>query len=157
MIRGVHHVAVSTPDIEAQIAWYRDALGFELVSRGAWEAGNPMIDDIVGLPGSSAMTATMRAANLFVELFQYHSPAGAPGGRSAADHGYTHFCLDVVDIEAEMARLEAHGMTFHGPLAPAGRLGGGKIRAMYGRDPWGNIIELQEVVDPSYHSVLDLG
>ena len=30
-IRGVHHFAMSVPSLEAAIAFYRDAFGFELV------------------------------------------------------------------------------------------------------------------------------
>jgi catechol 2,3-dioxygenase-like lactoylglutathione lyase family enzyme len=151
MIRGINHVAISTRDIDALIEWYQKALGFELVSRGGWPAGNPAIDGIVGLRDSAAKTANMKAGNLFVEIFEYESPAGKPNDpqRPAADHGYTHFCLDVTDIDAEYERLLGCGMTFHAP--PTAKTGGvGGLRACYGRDPEGNIIELIEFLDDSH-------
>jgi catechol 2,3-dioxygenase-like lactoylglutathione lyase family enzyme len=159
MIRGIHHVAVATGDIERLISWYEQALGFELMSRSSWQPGNAMIDGIVGIRDSAAMTATMKSANLYVELFQFTSPPGAAGDpeRPVSSHGYTHFCLDVVDIEAEYERLLTHGMRFHGPPAARSTISRGRVRSVYGRDPDGNVIELQEIIDPAYPLQLDLG
>ena len=158
MIRGVHHVAVATGDLDRLVGFYRDLFGFEVASQGGWDAGSPVVDSIVGLPGSAARTAVLRAGNLYIEVFEYSSPQGRPGDpdRPVSDHGYTHFCIDVTDIDAEYARLAAAGMRFHGPPAPAADMGG-QIRAIYGRDPDGNVIELQEILDPQYSRRLDLG
>lgn len=145
MIRGVHHVAVTTPDIDRLIDFYVEAFGFEVIRRGEWGQGNAANDAIVGLRDSAASTAFLRAGNLLIELFQYHAPEGAPNqpNRPPNDAGYTHFCLDVIDIDAEVERLTGLGMTFNAPVAPAGD---GPLRAMYGRDPDGNIVELIELV-----------
>ena len=35
MIRGVHHVAVATGDLDRLIGFYRDLLGLEVISEGA--------------------------------------------------------------------------------------------------------------------------
>lgn len=142
MITGINHVAISTRDIDALVAWYERAFGFELVSRGGWEAGNPMIDGIVGLRDSAAKTAIMRCGTFNIEIFEYLSPPGAPNPaeRPASDHGYTHFCVETNDIDADYVRLQGLGMTFHAPPTPAGSVG--SLRACYGRDPEGNIIEL---------------
>ena len=152
MIRGVHHVAVATGDLDRLVRFYQEAFGFEPASRSGWEPGNALIDGIVGLPGSAARTATLRAGNVYLELFQYVVPAGTPGDpdRPVSDHGYTHFCVDVQDIDAEYERLTALGMRFHCPPPPASQLGRGAIRATYGRDPDGNVIELQEILDPAF-------
>jgi catechol 2,3-dioxygenase-like lactoylglutathione lyase family enzyme len=98
------------------------------------------------------------AGNLYIEVFEYSSPPGRPSDpeRPVSDHGYTHFCIDVTDIDAEYARLTAAGMRFHTP-PPAASDMGGRIRATYGRDPDGNVIELQEILDPTYPKRLDLG
>lgn len=148
MIRGVHHVAVATGDIDRMVAFYTEALGAEVVTRGSWDRGNEAIDQIVGLTDSAAATSMLRLGNLYLEVFQYHAPEGAPADphRTVADHGYTHFCLDVVDIDAEYERLSRLGMTFPNPPPPS--FGRGTMRAIYGRDPEGNVIELQEVLDP---------
>ena len=62
---------------------------------------------------------------------------------------------DVIDIDAEYERLRNNGMTFHGPPPTSEELGSNHIRAIYARDPDGNIVELQEVIDPGVPFHLD--
>jgi len=145
MIRGVHHVAISTADLDRLAAFYTELFGFETVMSTSWR-DRPAIDEIVGLRGSAARQVMLKSGNAFIEIFEFASPAGAagPAERTAADRGYTHFCVDVQDIDAEYERLSAAGMRFH---CPPPRLGDGRVRATYGRDPDGNIVELQEIVD----------
>lgn len=147
MIRGIHHVAISTGDIDRLIAFYRDVMGLEFVRESSWAAGSDQVDAIVGLRGSSARSAKLKLGNGYLELFQYLTPEGAPQdpNRPVNDHGYTHFCVDVVDIDAEYERLSAAGMVFHCPPPPAATTGPGAQRSTYGRDPDGNVIELQEL------------
>ena len=155
MIRGIHHTAISTGDLQRSLAFYRDLLGFETVFEAGWPAGTEAADKITGLSGSSARFAMLRAGNTFIELFQYQSPAPRPGdpSRPVCDHGITHICLDVTDVEAEYQRLTAAGMRFH--CSPQD-LGGG-TKTTYGRDPDGNVVELQEIGDPESPIALDLG
>lgn len=150
MITGINHVAISTRDVDAIVDWYTRAFGFELLSKGGWAAGNPVIDGIVGLRDSAAKTAIMRCGKFNIEIFEYVSPVGAPNppDRPASDHGYTHFCVETNDIDADYERLQGLGMTFHAPPTPKGSVGA--LRAAYGRDPEGNIIELIEFVDCSH-------
>ncbi len=150
VINGVHHVALSTGDLDRLVAFYTEHLGFEVVMDTAW-SDRPAIDDILGLKGTAARQKMLRAGNAYVEVFEFSAPEPEPGDpkRPVCNHGYTHFCLDVTDIDAEYERLSAAGMTFHCPPAPSNRMGSGKLRATYGRDPDGNVIELQEVLDPS--------
>jgi len=156
MIRGIHHVGLSTPDLDRLVAFYRDALGFEVVMTSEWR-DREIIDRMVGLSGSAARQVMLKAGNAFLELFEYESPTprAARDDRNPADHGYTHFCVDVVDIDAEYERLSASGMTFHAPPPTTDELGHARLRAIYARDPDGNIVELQEVVDPSVPFALD--
>ncbi len=156
MIRGIHHIAIATTDIDRLMRFYKEAFGFEEISRGRWEPGNAVNDAIVGLRDSSASTGFLRAGNILLEMFEYHAPKGAPNtpNRPPSDCGYTHFCLDVTDIDSEVERLSELGMTFHGPVPSASDMGG-RMRAIYGRDPDGNIIELIEFFDTSLVSYLD--
>ena len=156
MIRGVHHVAISTPDIDRLAAFYIDVVGFETVMSTSW-SDRPIIDRIIGLRGSAARQLMLQAGNAYLELFEYQSPAGksADPDRPPSDHGYTHFCLDVTDIDAEYARLSASGMTFHAPPPTVEELGNGRLRAIYGRDPDGNIVELQEILDDAVPFTLE--
>ena len=71
MIRGIHHTAISTGDIERALAFYRDLLGFEMVYPSAWEIGPKSADGITGLKDSAARVVMLRAGNACIELFQY--------------------------------------------------------------------------------------
>jgi catechol 2,3-dioxygenase-like lactoylglutathione lyase family enzyme len=145
MIRGVHHTAISTGDLERSLRFYRDLLGFEEIFSSAWEVGAEVADRIVGLKDSSARLVMLKLGNACLELFQYSSPRPKPGEpmRPVCDHGITHICLEVSDIEREYERLKAAGMLFH---CPPQEVGGGTW-ATYGRDPDGNVVELLEVRD----------
>ena len=146
MIRGIHHTAISTGDMERALRFYKDLLGFEEVFNFEWQAGNTVVDNITGLRDSAAQVVMLRAGNACVELFQYAAPSPKAGdpNRPVCDHGITHLCLEVSDIEDEYARLKAAGMRFHCPPQGAGN----GLRATYGRDPDGNVVELLEVIDP---------
>ncbi len=146
MIRGVHHVAISTPKLEPMLAFYRDLIGFEEVQRVEWEPGVEQIDRVLGLEGTGARQVMLKLGNLCLEMFEFHSPEPVPmdPGRPVCNHGHTHICLDVTDIETEYRRLLAAGTRFHAPPQDFGNL-----RATYGRDPDGNVFELQELLDPA--------
>lgn len=144
MIRGIHHVAISTADLDRLAAFYRDVMGFETATdEMGWPKGSTMIDEIVGLKGSSARQVMLKAGNVYLELFEYASPAAREGGPlRACDRGYTHICFDVTDIDEVYDRMRKAGVEFN--VAPPHFEG---LRATYGRDPDGNIIEIQEVLD----------
>jgi len=139
MIRGIHHAALSTANLDRMVAFYRDVVGFELVMETEW-ADNPFIDEIIGVPGSAARQVMLKAGGAYLEMFEYRAPAARPDAPLAPnDHGYTHICLDVADIQAEWDRLTAAGASF---VRRPGDFG--DIKAVYGRDPDGNVIEIQE-------------
>ena len=150
MIRGVHHVAVATDDLDRLSSWYIDVLGFEQVMQTSWH-DRPLVDRMIGLERSAARQVMLRAGNAHIEMFEYSAPVATEANgddlRQPYHRGYTHFCLDVVDIDAEFERLSAAGMQFHSSPPTSDEMGNGRLRAIYGRDPDGNIIELQEVLD----------
>ena len=143
MIQGIHHTAISTGDMERALRFYRDLLGFEEVWSSTWKVGTEAVDKIVGLKDSSARVAMLKTGNACIELFQYETPTPKPGdeNRPVCDHGITHLCLQVTDVEAEYERLKAAGMRFHCPP----QVGGNGLRVTYGRDPDGNVVELLEI------------
>ena len=143
MIRGVHHTSLSTRNFDGMLHFYRDLLGLPFVISYDWKAGSPEADKCVGLKDSAAKTALLKAGNSFVEIFEYLNPIGAPAipNRPACDVGITHICFDVVDVVGEYERLAAKGVVFHTPPIIAG-----VFHTTYGRDPDGNIFELQEVL-----------
>lgn len=146
MIRGVHHVAISTPNLEPMLHFYRDLLGFAEVNRTQWPAGTAAIDAVLSLQDSAARQVMLKGANLCIELFEFASPTPKPmtPRRPVCDHGHTHLCLDVVDIASVYNTLRDAGIEFHTEPQDFG-----SVRATYGRDPDGNVFELQEIMSPT--------
>jgi catechol 2,3-dioxygenase-like lactoylglutathione lyase family enzyme len=138
----IHHTAISTPNLERLVRFYRELFGFAVVREFGWPRGVPMINGVIGLPDCAAQAAMLRRGDSFLELFEFSHPAPAPQAedRPACDHGFTHVCFLVDDVAAEQARCEALGMRFHSkPQSTA------DLTFTYGRDPDGNVIELLRV------------
>ena len=137
-----HHAAISTPDLDRAIGFYRDLLGFETVAEFAWPPGTRAADEVMGLRDSSGRAAMLRLGDVRLELFQFATPVprSADAARPVCDHGITHLCLQVDDVDREYERLRALGV----PFSSAPRKVGPGTRATYGRDPDGNVVELLE-------------
>ena len=120
-----------------------------------WERGTEDFDRITGLEGSAARALMLRHGNACLELFEFSFPTPRPrdAERPVCDHGITHLCLDVTDIAAKYERLSKDGMRFHSPPQAAGE----GFRCAYGRDPDGNVVELQEMTRREDLSYLDRG
>jgi catechol 2,3-dioxygenase-like lactoylglutathione lyase family enzyme len=143
MIRGIHHVGVHVRDLERMTKFYREAFGFEIVLEHSWK-DDPVTDRVIDVSGSAARMCMMRAGTCYIELFQYSAPEPVSTRRLRPfDKGYTHLCVDVTDIDEEYERLRGAGMTF-GDRAPIDL---GLVKTIYGYDPEGGLIEIQQTVD----------
>jgi catechol 2,3-dioxygenase-like lactoylglutathione lyase family enzyme len=146
MIERIQHTAISTSDLERALGFYRDLLGFEVISDQTWEKGSRAsgnAERIMALEDVTTRAVMLHLGGTLLELFEFDSPTPAPSDpeRPVCDHGFTHICLQVSDIDAEYARLERAGMRFH---CPPQRIGRGTA-VTYGRDFDGNVIELLEM------------
>ena len=144
MLKGFHHAAISTPDLDRSVRFYQELFGCTVVREFGWPAGVPEADALTGLRNSAARAVMLKLGDSHLEIFEFSSPAPKPGDpdRPACDHGITHICVEVRDSQAEYSRLKAAGMRFHAP--PQAQDGG---FVTYGRDPDGNIVELLEFGD----------
>ena len=113
-VRGLHHVNVNVHDLDAALAFYVDQLGFELLPRPDF-----------GFAG----------AWLQMGEHQLHLVVAA----DAAIDPRQHFALEVADLDAACAELDAVGVSYR--RTPA--LPGAGAQAFL-RDPSGNRIELNE-------------
>ncbi len=143
MIRGLSHAAISTGDLERALAFYVGLLGFQKVDEFGWPEGTDAADQLTGLNNSAARCAVLKCGPVMMEIFEFTSPDAkeADPARPLHDRGIAHLGLDVVDIDGEYQRLKAAGVPFINEPMWAGE----GVRAAYGRDPDGNIIELQEI------------
>lgn len=143
MITGIHHVAISTPDLGRLRSFYVDLLGFEEISRAEWTAGQSSIDRVMALTGTAALTVMLQRGATCVELFQFEAPVPAAkreDDRPVNNYGITHICFDVQDVDATYQKMLEAGVRFHCPPQDFG-----VAKATYGRDPDGNVFELQQL------------
>jgi glyoxylase I family protein len=135
-----HHVAISVKDMESELRFYRDLLGFEV----DWERENytgEMYARVVGLPGAAARVVMLKGYGARIELFKYHVPEGEEcGPKRQCDFGLTHFALTVKGIHGIYERLLQAGVQFNCPVQNL-RPG---VWATYMKDPEGVTIELVE-------------
>ena len=145
-IKGIHHLAISVPDIEKAQSFYCDVLGLDLVTHWDFEASADG-DAVLGLKDAAAKTIMVAAGNIYLEIFEFTSPAAKPqlNPRPVCDHGYTHLAFEVEDIHAAYTELEREGVQWHTAPSQAGE----GYMATYGRDPFGNVIEIQQL-DPMH-------
>ena len=141
MIHGLHHVAIGVPDLEAALEFYIAAFGCEEVFQSTFEADRPDADAVIGIDGVAASAAMLKLGNANDELWEYRTPAPGDHRSPANGLGYPHIAVSVSGIEEEAERLIDLGMTFVGPPVDMGHQ-----KAIYGRDPFGNLIELYEWV-----------
>ena len=142
MIRGIHHVGMNCRDMDRMKTFYCKAFGFEPVDDGfGWEKGEPTMDHIVDVKDSASKGVMLRAGTCYLELFEYSSPPPeSPNPKRPNDRGYTHFCVDVTEIEKDIPYLIECGMTFNDRAF----VDVGHVKTIYGYDPEGNVIEVQQ-------------
>ena len=141
MIRGVHHFAIHVHDMDRMIKFYNEAFGFEVVGEPFSWQNDEFIDRIVDVKGSAAKGAMLRAGTCYIEMFQYSAPPPQnEGPLRPSDRGYTHFCIDVTEMEKDIEHLRKCGMTFN----ERDFVDVGHVKTLYGYDPEGNVIEVQQ-------------
>jgi methylmalonyl-CoA/ethylmalonyl-CoA epimerase len=100
---GIHHCAVSVPDVEQGIAWYEEMLGFSVCWRTI-------------IPGLDVQLVQMNGAGFILELFEVPGAALLPEGRSHPNtdfrtHGVKHFALGVADARKFVQELQGKGVS----------------------------------------------
>jgi methylmalonyl-CoA/ethylmalonyl-CoA epimerase len=97
-----HHVGLSVPNAEESAAWYKEMLGFEVVTRMAENAANKM------------KIVHIKRGNCYLELFEVEGARALPEDRRdpSADfreHGIKHMAFQVADVVAAVKELKAKG------------------------------------------------
>lgn len=143
MILGLHHLAISTPDIERALAFYCDLLEGELVRRGAIATSMSGVKERLGLDACDTKTAMVRIGAVYIEFFEFSNPPppARDKERPVHHHGYTHICLVTENCQDAYERLSSRGVRFHAPplKMPTGS------SFTYGRDPDGNVFEIMDL------------
>ena len=131
---NLHHLAIAVPDLDAALAFYRDALGLpvERIEHVEREAVNvaflPLGDD----GGEIEILQPTRDDTGVAKWLAKHGP------------GMHHLCVQVNDIEAALARLAAHGAELINPQ-PVQKPDGTRYAFIHPRSAFGVLVELYEV------------
>ncbi len=139
MIIGIHHIAISVDNIDEAVTFYTNAFSFQPVQQENID-NDVLANRVIGMDAIRARMVMLKAPNAFVELWQYTHPEPEDRRSRPCDYGYPHMALQVENMETEVSRLRTHGMTFAGDAVC-----GEQASAVYGYDPFGNIIELYEI------------
>ena len=155
-IKGIHHIAISVPDLEKARDFYCGVLGFDVAEKFDFGPDEES-ERVTRVKGAAADVLMLRAGNVHVEIFEYRNDGVAPQppDRPVCDHGFTHFALEVDgDIQAVYDELERAGVEWHSPVV--GDLDELGYLVTYGRDPFGNVIEIQKLskTNPGHVSYL---
>jgi catechol 2,3-dioxygenase-like lactoylglutathione lyase family enzyme len=139
------NVGVVVDDM-AEAKSFFEALGLEL--EGETSVEGRWVDQVVGLDGVNCDIAMMRTPDGHgrLELTKFHTPAAVsaePPNAPANTFGIRRIMFAVEDIEATIARLEAHGAELMGEIARYEN----SYRLCYVRGPGGMIVGLAEQLD----------
>lgn len=145
MILGIHHVAVSVPDIEKALDFYCNLLGFEVVQYGPLRP-DPYVERVTQLPGCTAEAYLLKHHYGYLEVWEFQKPKPEPHDRDPVNRfGYTHFSLVVDDIHAEYERLKDHMDFPEGPVRHSVEGPLNNAWTMYGWDPFDNLIDFWQL------------
>jgi len=139
----LNHIGMSVKDLNRSVAFYRDLLSMEVLIAPQPFSGK-IYETIMAISGVAGKVAVLKKGSVEIELFQFSTPCPSGGSepRRVCEHGISHFCIEVSNIESEYRRLKDAGVVFH--CAPQNFQDA--ALATYGRDPDGNIFELLEML-----------
>ncbi|MFN4292648.1 MAG: methylmalonyl-CoA epimerase [Thermoflexales bacterium] len=127
------HLAIAVADLDAALAFYRDALGLELEGIEAVEREGVRVAFLPLGDGKSRIELVQptRDDTGIVKWMAKHGP------------GMHHVCLAVPNLESALARLAAHGCELINPQ-PVAREDGTRYAFIHPRSAFGVLVELYE-------------
>lgn len=144
-VSGFFHAGVTVSDMEASLAFYRDALGMTVASDDI--TGGPSAHRIWGMVTQKVRVVFLRVpdSDTLVELFEFYDMERHPASARPCDFGAGHMCLYSEDLDALYERLTGLGFTTRGSevvTIDKGPHTGAK--AVYMKDPDGYHVEIYQ-------------
>jgi methylmalonyl-CoA epimerase len=126
----VHHVAVVVRDLEAALGFYRDRLGLP-------------VELVLPIESDGVTIAFLPLGESKIELVMpTDSSTGVARFLESRGEGFHHVCLEVADVDAELARLAGEGIEL---IDRAARKGAeGPVAFIHPRSCHGVLVELIE-------------
>jgi methylmalonyl-CoA/ethylmalonyl-CoA epimerase len=127
----IDHLAIAVPDIEAALAFYRDALGLEL-------------QRVEQVEREGVKVAFLPLGDSHIELVQpTRDDTGIVKWMAKHGAGMHHICIAVDDIDAVLQRLAAHDAELINS-EPVARDDGTRYAFIHPRSASGVLVELYE-------------
>ncbi|RXH56367.1 VOC family protein [Granulicella sibirica] len=147
-IRGLDHIGITVPDIEAATTFLEGAFGAEVIYQTLTKEDKPQQGGATEHRLHLAQGASIRAIRMLrlqngpgIELFEMQSPHQQPAARPS-DLGLQHMALYVDDVSSATSRFKAAGGTIFSEPHPLPPLESGKDNLFcYGITPWGMMVE----------------
>lgn len=133
MIARMDHINIVVSDLEEAKRFFF-LLGFSEGISSELDSG--FLEKVTGLQGVSGCFAALHhpGSGVAIELLKFDTPAGSDDLIGRADRiGLRHLAFAVTDIEAEVQRLEEHGVRFIGRIQTWEKTGK-KLIYFYGPD-----------------------
>ncbi len=128
----INHLAIVVDDIQAALAFWRDALGLPL---GQLQRNEREEVDIAFLPLEEGEIELLAPINRTSGVAKYLAKRGA---------GMHHICLEVTDVAMTMRRLADHGIELLNDV-PKTNEEGVKYCFIHPRSAFGVLVELYEL------------
>lgn len=146
-VLATNHTSFTVSNLDRSLAFFRDALGFEVTSKAP--RSKRVIENVTGVKGADVVIAYVRGPGHDLELIEYLGPEGRGSVRPRpCDVGFAHIAYDVDDIDAAIAAAAKH--EFKPVSQPAvidqGPNKGGRVA--YLRDPDGITTEFIQKPSP---------
>ncbi|KAF6582484.1 catechol 2,3-dioxygenase-like lactoylglutathione lyase family enzyme [Paenibacillus jamilae] len=148
-VRGIDHIGITVPDVEQATTFLQNAFGADI----CYDALNKPQPPQKGEQTEQQLGLKRGARIIHIRLLRIHEGPGielfqlenTPQNFAIqlADYGLQHFAVYVDDMNAATARFQqAGGTLLSPPHALSGIEAGAGNQFVYGRSPWGTIIEL---------------
>ena len=131
------HVALRVRDIERSAQFYLEAFGGRHLTLPFVIDDPEMAGLFGGHAGLKVKVCILGFDEGVIELFQFLEPVRPTGAEDPTRSMLMHWCVQVDDVEASLARVEALGAT---TVLPLGDWGGSKFVYCYDLD--GNVFEM---------------
>ena len=144
MVAGFNHSGFVVADLSVMVAFYKDALGMEVVRE--IDSVAPPDGDHTGISGARRRLVFLGVSNgeHLLELVHYVEPVSQLGHLNRNQLGASHICLNVDDLKALHKVLVNRGTKFVTPPIFRDTSDGGRIGICYAQDPEGNWLEFVE-------------
>jgi catechol 2,3-dioxygenase-like lactoylglutathione lyase family enzyme len=142
-VLSTNHTSFTVSDLDRTVAFFTEALGFELLSRAPRDPG--AIEKIAGVKGGDVIIAYIQGPGHRLELIEYVGPddRGSVYPRPC-DVGFAHVAYDVDDIEAAVAAASRHDVRVIQDIHTIDAGPNTGRRVVYLRDPDGITVEFIE-------------